>query len=63
MEKLTLTAKEVADLVGLSIHTIYKMTRENEIPHVQFGRRVLYRRESIEKWLKEHETDEDVNAF
>lgn len=56
MEKLTLNAQEVADIVGLSIDTIYKMTRQKEIPHVQFGRRVLYRRESIEQWLKEHET-------
>jgi excisionase family DNA binding protein len=55
MDKLTINAKELSELLGVSIDTIYKMTREKEIPYVPLGRRVLYRRESIEQWLKENE--------
>jgi excisionase family DNA binding protein len=55
MEKLTLTAQEVADILNISIDTVYKLTRQNEIPHVTIGRRVLFRRESIEQWLKDNE--------
>jgi excisionase family DNA binding protein len=56
MDKLTINARELSELLGVSIDTIYKMTREKEIPHVALGRRVLYRKESIEQWLKENET-------
>lgn len=34
---------------------IYKMTREKAIPHIRIGRRLVFKLDSIEKWLSEKE--------
>lgn len=51
MTKITLNAAEVADLIGVSVNTIYLMVRNNEIPCRKARGRILFHRESIEKWL------------
>lgn len=50
--KIALTVKELAALLGVSIDTVYRMARENHIPHVRAGSRILFHRETIENWLK-----------
>lgn len=35
MKKVTLTVKEVAELLGVSLTTVYSMTRMSEIPHAR----------------------------
>lgn len=57
MEKITLTVNEVAELLGVSIGTIYTMARLHEIPHKKIRGRVLFHKETIEKWL----TNEEVS--
>ncbi|MBD7942516.1 helix-turn-helix domain-containing protein [Psychrobacillus sp. Sa2BUA9] len=51
MEKITLTVNEVAELIGVSTGTIYTMARLGEIPHKKIRGRVLFHRETIEKWF------------
>lgn len=51
MEKVTLTVSEVAELIGVSTTTIYTMTRSNEIPHKKVRGRIIFHRETIDKWL------------
>ena len=51
----TLTVGEVAEYLGLSKDMIYKMTREKAIPHIRIGRRLVFKLDSIEKWLSEKE--------
>lgn len=51
MEKITLSVNEVAELIGVSITTIYTMVRQNEIPHKRVRGRIVFHRETIEKWL------------
>ena len=51
MEKITLTVAETAELIGVSISTIYVMARQKEIPHKKVRGRVLFHRPTIEKWL------------
>lgn len=51
MKKITLTVNEVAELIGVSTATIYTMARLNEIPHKKIRGRVLFHRETIEKWF------------
>ncbi|WP_337101990.1 helix-turn-helix domain-containing protein [Paenibacillus sp. YIM B09110] len=52
MTKLTLTVNEAAQLVGVSIATIYTMARQGEIPHVRVRGRILFHREKLEQWLR-----------
>jgi excisionase family DNA binding protein len=47
-----LTALEVKAWVKLSLPYIRLLTQQKQIPHVRVGRRVLYRADEIEQWLK-----------
>ena len=55
IKRSTLTVGEVAEYLGLSKDMIYKMTREQAIPHIRIGRRLVFKLDSIEKWLSEKE--------
>lgn len=48
-------AADVAAITGMSVPWVRKETRRGRIPHVPLGRRVWYRRESIDRWLQEIE--------
>ncbi|MGE7091314.1 helix-turn-helix domain-containing protein [Lysinibacillus sp. NPDC048646] len=51
MIKVSLTVKEVAELLSVSTTTVYTMTREKEIPHKKIRGRIIFHRATIEKWL------------
>lgn len=51
MKRITLTVNEVAELLGVSVTTIYVMVRNNEIPHKKLRGKITFHRETIEKWL------------
>ncbi|PGC13798.1 excisionase [Bacillus toyonensis] len=51
MKKVTLTVKEVAELLGVSLTTVYSMTRMSEIPHARVRGKILFYRPTIETWL------------
>jgi excisionase family DNA binding protein len=42
---------EVARLFGLSISTLRKMCMRKQIPHHKFGRKVLFYKPEIAKWI------------
>jgi excisionase family DNA binding protein len=50
--RLTLSPKEVAELLGISEKTLWLRTREGLIPAVKLGRRVLYPVNELEAWLR-----------
>ena len=54
--KRLLTAHEVADLLGVQVSWVWRETRAGRIPSIRLGRYRRYRREAIERWLKEIET-------
>lgn len=51
MMKVTLTVKEVAELLRVSTGTIYAMVREEQIPYFRARGVILFHRETIEKWM------------
>lgn len=53
----TLTVKEIATFLDLSADFIYKLCREKKIPHIKIGSRLLFKIESIERWLSELEQE------
>jgi excisionase family DNA binding protein len=50
MEKL-LSVKELAELLGLSPHTVYRLSARRLIPVQRIRRRVLFAPSRIEAWL------------
>ncbi|MFD7521404.1 helix-turn-helix domain-containing protein [Paenibacillus chitinolyticus] len=55
MEKITFTVKEVAALIGVSVHTIYDLVRKKQIPHFKIGSKIMFRVDSIQTWIKQNE--------
>lgn len=53
-ERLLFNVKEVAELTGFSVGTIYHFVSQRRIPFVRISSRCIrFRREDIEKWLDE----------
>lgn len=55
--RTTLEVKEVATYLGLSKDMIYKLVREKKMPHIKIGSRILFKVESIDRWLSELEME------
>ncbi|WP_310877588.1 excisionase family DNA-binding protein [Priestia megaterium] len=56
MERQTMTTLELANFIGVSKDLIYQMVRENKLPFVRIGRRILFRKEAIVLWMNHEET-------
>jgi excisionase family DNA binding protein len=56
MTESLLTAKEVAELLGVPTSWVYEQSRCGRIPTVTLGRYRRYRREAIEEWLAQLES-------
>lgn len=56
MERATLNVRETAAYIGISKDLVYGLVRENKIPCVRVGKRILFRKESIDKWMEEQES-------
>jgi excisionase family DNA binding protein len=50
-----LTAPEVSEILTLPVGHVYKLAREERIPHLRFGRSLRFRDEAITRWLEESE--------
>lgn len=53
MEKLTLSASEAAQVIGISRPRMYQLMKVNGFPTVQVGRRLLVSRKGLERWVEE----------
>lgn len=51
--KLTLTVKETAQMLGLSRNSVYQGIATGEIPHIKVGKRILIPRLALERILAE----------
>jgi len=50
IEKL-LNVQEVAEILQLSPHTIYKYTSKKQIPFIKVNKNLLFRESDIQDWL------------
>lgn len=55
MERMTMSRKDAAIFIGISEWLLWRLTKEGQIPSFKAGSRVLYRRETLEKWMTEQE--------
>jgi excisionase family DNA binding protein len=52
-----MTAQDVADMLTIPISWVYRASREDEIPTVKIGRYRRFRREAVEAWIVEQESN------
>ena len=50
-ERLTITAKEAAAMLGVSMNTIYELSHREDFPSVRVGKRVLISRKRFIEWF------------
>lgn len=55
IERTTLTMEEVAKYLGISYWLVGQLVRKNELPHFRVGGRLLFRKETIDNYMKEQE--------
>lgn len=51
--RLALRPKEAAAALGISERMLWTMTKAKEVPHVRFGRAVVYPVAKLQAWLSE----------
>lgn len=49
VERLTVSAAEAAEMLGICQRTLWTLTKEKQIPCIRVRRRVLYSLETIQK--------------
>ena len=56
-----LTAAELAKLLGVDRKTIYEAASRGDIPHRRLGRRLLFERGAVLRWLRQDAPSEETN--
>lgn len=52
-KRITLTAEEVADMLGMSKRFVYELAQRGELPCKRFGKKILFSRQAIEAMVDE----------
>lgn len=55
MDSEFLTAEEVAEYLRLPLSTVYKLVQDKKLPGFKVGKHWRFRKEAIQKWIKEQE--------
>lgn len=53
MEKLTLSIREAAEVVGISTRYMYELAKVEGFPTIKVGKRLLVSRKGLERWVEE----------
>ena len=51
----TFTAVETAAYLGVCYETVIRMARRQQIPHHRIGRKLLFRKDSLDQWIQGQE--------
>jgi len=60
IKRVTISAQEAADYLGICYDNLISLAREGKIPHIRVGKQYLFRIPSINAWLDEQER---LNSF
>ena len=60
MDSEFLTAEEVAEYLRLPLSTVYKLVQDKRLPGFKVGKHWRFRKDSIEKWIKDQERKNDL---
>ncbi len=52
MEKITLSVRDVAEVLGVSVATVYTGVSEGEIPHFRIRGKILFNKDVIMEWTR-----------
>ena len=52
MDKMTYTVQEAAKAIGVSQAKMYVMARENKVPNIKMGKRVVIPIKAFQAWIE-----------
>ena len=55
VERLTLSVAEAAKVLGISRNTAYELVRQEQIPSIRFGKRILIPKKRLIAMLEDEE--------
>jgi excisionase family DNA binding protein len=55
-DKMLLTGRETAKVLGISARTLFKLTANGELPCVKLERLVRYNRDTLREWIEQKES-------
>jgi len=53
-ERLLIPVKEASAWLGIPVFTLYSWAQAHRIPHYNIGKRVMFSRVDLSRWLEEH---------
>ncbi len=56
-ERLTVNAREAAQMLGVSERTIFQLSKAGKLPHKRLGARVVYSIAALKKFIDEPDTE------
>ena len=62
-EMVLMTVEEAACYLHFSKAYVYRLAKANLIPHVNYGRHVIFRKEDLYNWLGSMVTGDDTVSF
>ena len=54
MQKRFLTIKETSEYLNLSTSLLYKLVERKQVPHTRIGRKILFDRQRLERFIDEN---------
>lgn len=63
VERLTLSVAEAAKVLGISRNTAYELVRQEQIPYIRFGKRILIPRKRLVAMLEGGEENTGYGTF
>lgn len=63
IKRSTLDVREVAEYLGVSVDMIYILCREKRIAHFRIGRRILFKKDAIDKWIEDQMIEGTENEY
>ena len=61
-ENEIMSVKQLAQFLGIDPAIIYSKCGKNAIPYFKLGKQYRFKRNEIEKWLKENKTDHKITV-
>lgn len=58
-----LNVSQVAEYIGVSIHTLYTMVSQRRIPFVKVGRLTKFDRQALDAWIRRHSVKPSQHPF
>lgn len=59
MEKLVYNISEVADILGISKTFAYTLVKQNKLPAIRIGKRIIVARIRLEQWISDKDKEID----